>query len=146
LLAQSHLSNKYWVDAFLTAIYLINRMPTPILHNTSPYFTLFHHQPHYTTLCSFGCAYFPLPRPYNPHKLSFRSKKCILLGYSTTQKCYRCLDPHSHRVYIFRHVVFDESSFTATNTASVSTPQAAMPSFDNNDDPSNFVPLLSSLI
>lgn len=38
LLAQSHLSNKYWVDAFLTAIYLINRMPTPVLHNNSPYF------------------------------------------------------------------------------------------------------------
>jgi hypothetical protein len=33
LLAQSHLSFSHWVDAFLTATYLINRMPNPILDN-----------------------------------------------------------------------------------------------------------------
>ena len=27
LLAQSHLSSQFWVDAFKTAIYLINRLP-----------------------------------------------------------------------------------------------------------------------
>lgn len=81
-----------------------------------------------------------------PINCLFVAKKCILLGYSTTQKGYRCLDPHSHRVYISRHVVFDETSFPATDAASVSTPQAATPSVDNSDDPGNFVPLLSSLI
>jgi transposase InsO family protein len=31
LLAQSHLPPKYWVEACLTAVFLINRMPSPIL-------------------------------------------------------------------------------------------------------------------
>jgi len=31
LLAQSGLSPKYWVDAFLTSIYLINWLPSPVL-------------------------------------------------------------------------------------------------------------------
>ena len=33
LLAHSHLSNRHWVDAFLTSVYVINRLPTPILNN-----------------------------------------------------------------------------------------------------------------
>jgi transposase InsO family protein len=33
LLAQSHLSNTYWVEAFNTAIYLINRLLTTVLND-----------------------------------------------------------------------------------------------------------------
>jgi hypothetical protein len=42
LLAQSGLSKKFWVDAFLTAIFIINRLPTKILDYVSPYECLFH--------------------------------------------------------------------------------------------------------
>lgn len=31
LLAHSQLSHKFWVDAFLTAMHIINRLPTPTL-------------------------------------------------------------------------------------------------------------------
>ena len=37
LLAHSHLPNIFWEDAFLTAVYIINRLPTPILQHKSPY-------------------------------------------------------------------------------------------------------------
>jgi transposase InsO family protein len=47
LLAQSHLPLSYWVDAFFTATYLINRLPTPVLSNKSPYFTLLNKYPDY---------------------------------------------------------------------------------------------------
>jgi hypothetical protein len=40
LLAQSKLSLKHWVDAFNTAIYLINRLPTLVLIHQSPYVKL----------------------------------------------------------------------------------------------------------
>jgi len=33
LMFQSNLPRKYWGEALLTAVYLINRMPTPVLHN-----------------------------------------------------------------------------------------------------------------
>jgi hypothetical protein len=37
LLAQSHLPPKFWVNAFHTTVYLINRMPTNTLHHSSPF-------------------------------------------------------------------------------------------------------------
>lgn len=43
----------------------------------------------------------------------FRSKHCIFLGYITNQRGYRCQDPISRKVYVSRHVVFDESRFPA---------------------------------
>jgi hypothetical protein len=101
-------------------------MPTPVLQFRSPYFTLFQHQPDYSILRSFGCACFPLLRPYNSHKLAFRSKKCIFLGYSNNHKGYRCLDPHTNRVYLSRHVVFDETLFPAGDI-SAATPQSEEP-------------------
>ena len=122
LLTHSGLSIKYWVDAFLTAIYLINRLPTPTINNLTPYFKLFNHSPDYHFLRSFGCACYPLLHPYNPHKLAFRSKKCVFLGYSPNHRGYRCLDLSTNRVYISRDVVFNEQDFPAKSMSSVPTP------------------------
>lgn len=57
----------------------------------------------------FGCACWPNLRPYNKHKLAFRSKECAFLGYSNLHKGFKCLDIASGRVYISRDVVFDEN-------------------------------------
>jgi hypothetical protein len=111
LLAHSHLSNSYWVDAFLTATHLINRLPTPTLNNVSPYFQLYHKEPEYHKLKVFGCKCYPLMRPLGLHKLEYRSKPCIFLGYSFAG--YKCLDPITNKVYLSRHVVFDEQTFPA---------------------------------
>lgn len=45
LLAQSTLPLKFWDHAFVTAAYLINRLPSPTLGNLSPYFKLLHKHP-----------------------------------------------------------------------------------------------------
>ena len=113
MLAKSHLPNTYWVEAFSTAIYLINRLPTSVLDNKSPYQVLLNNEPDFSSLKVFGCACYPLLRPYNDHKLMFRSKRCIFLGYSSNHRGYRCLDPVANRVYISRNVVFDEFKFPA---------------------------------
>jgi hypothetical protein len=58
-------------------------------------------------LCVFGCACWPRLRPYNKHKLSFRSKECVFLGYSSLHKWYKCLDPNSGRIHISRDVFYE---------------------------------------
>lgn len=92
MLAQSHLPPKYWVEACLTAIFLINRMPTPIIQYSTPFTKLFKAKPDYYTLRVFACACYPLLCLDTKHKLEFKSKQCIFLGYSSNHKGYRCMD------------------------------------------------------
>jgi hypothetical protein len=72
---------------------------------------LFATKPAYSFLRTFGCACWPNLHPYNTHKLAFRSKQCIFLGYSTHHKGYKCFNISTGRVYISRDVVFDETIF-----------------------------------
>jgi hypothetical protein len=97
LLAQSGLPPKYWVDSFLTSIFLINRLPSLVTQHASPFFKLFKKEPDYTLLRTFGCLCYLLLHPYAAHKLSFRSKPCIFLGYGVNQRGYQCLDPQSQK-------------------------------------------------
>lgn len=73
LLSQASLPLVYWDYAFSIAVYLINRLPSASINFQVPYIALFHTKPDYKFLKVFGCACFPLLRPYNAHKLEFRS-------------------------------------------------------------------------
>ena len=64
----------------------------------------------YHFLETFGCACFPLLRPYHTHKLNFRSQECLFQGYSSSHKGYKCLSS-SGRVYISKDVLFNELRF-----------------------------------
>ena len=110
LLAQAKLPIKFWWDSFHTATHIINRLPTSILSMKTPYECLFHLQPNYPFLKTFGCAYFSFLRDYNHHKFDFHTSKCVFLGYSPLHKGYKCLHPLG-KVYIASHVLFDEISF-----------------------------------
>lgn len=62
---------KIWDEAFLTATYLINRLPSKVIDNETPFERLFHETPKYDMLHTFGCACWPNLRPYNSRKLQF---------------------------------------------------------------------------
>jgi histone deacetylase 1/2 len=111
LLANAYMPLKFWDEVFLTATFLINLLPTKVLNLESPVEKLLKTKPNYDALCTFGCACWPNLRPYNQRKLSFRSKRCVFLGYSPLHKGVKCLDVSTGRVYISRDVVFDENIF-----------------------------------
>lgn len=66
--------------------------------------------PEYTSLKVFGCACYPNLRPYNTHKFDFHTTKCVYLCTSGQHKGFKCLSP-TGRVYVSRHVVFNEKEF-----------------------------------
>lgn len=105
------MSLQFWDEAFSTTVYLINRLPTMTLHGVSPLTKLFGVSPNYSMLSIFGCKYFPCLRPYNSHKLDFRSQPCTFLGYSMSHKGYHFLSS-SGRIFISRHVIFYEYTFS----------------------------------
>jgi len=102
---------KFWDEAFNTAVFIINCLPSKVIDDQTPYERLFGSPPDYTFLRTFGCAVWPNLRPYNSKKLEFLSKQCVFLGYSNMNKGFKCLDPKEGRVYISCDVVFDEHVF-----------------------------------
>ena len=58
-----------------------------------------------------------------PAALTYASSNCVLLGYPSSYKGYRCLDLTTRRIIISRHVVFDETQFPFS-----SDPTSALPS------------------
>lgn len=81
LLHHAHLPLSLWSFTFKIAIYHINRVPTPVLKNGSPFECLFNSKPNFFKLKIFGCLCYPWLRPYTSHKLEQRSKACLFLGY-----------------------------------------------------------------
>ena len=59
LLTHSSMPITYWTLSFATAVYLINRMHTPIIQNNTSYSKLFGKDPNYSKLKSFGCLCYP---------------------------------------------------------------------------------------
>jgi hypothetical protein len=90
---------------------LINRHPSKVIDNLTPLERLNNQKPDYSTLRTFGCACWLHLHPYNSHKLQFRSKQCVFLGYSDLHKGYKCLDVSSGPICISRDVIFDEEVF-----------------------------------
>ena len=87
LLAQSRLPKKFWVDAFLTSILIINRLPTKVLNFSSPFECLFHLPPNFSYFRSFGCQYFPCLQPYMLNKLYYHGFG-LCLKRDHTHKAY----------------------------------------------------------
>ncbi|GAU51268.1 hypothetical protein TSUD_412550 [Trifolium subterraneum] len=110
LLAQAKMPLRYWWEAFSTAVYLINRLPSSVNPNESPYSLMFKREPDYNALKPFGCACYPCLKPYNQHKLQFHTTRCVFVGYSNSHKGYKCINSHG-RIFVSRHVIFNENHF-----------------------------------
>ncbi|KAF8046955.1 hypothetical protein N665_3303s0001 [Sinapis alba] len=88
--------------------FIINRTPTKVLHDLSPFEVLNKTKPPLDHLRVFGCLCFVLIGEQR-NKLDAKSSKAMFIGYSPTQKGYKCYDPMSRRVLISRDVKFMET-------------------------------------
>jgi hypothetical protein len=110
-------------------VYTINRCPSPVVQNTTPYERLFGTAPNYSLLKVFSCVCFVLLQPHERTKLQPRSQLCCFLSYGLEEKGYRCYDPVAKRLRVSRHVVFWEHKmfyslplFSAGNSDSQADP------------------------
>ena len=141
LLTHSGMPKSYWSYAFVTATYLINRLPTPVLNLESLFHNLFNTQPNYNKIRVYRCLCFPWIRPYTSHKLEVpwirpytshkledRSTPYVFIGYSPSQSAYLCLQPQTGRIFVSQHVRFDEGIFPyKSSCTSPETPTKPIP-------------------
>jgi hypothetical protein len=110
LLIHIHVPKHFWSDAVLTANYHINRMSSSVLDGASPHSLLYSSSPPFALpLKVFGCVCYVHNLGPGYDKLDPRSTKCVFLGYSTTQKGYRCYSPVLRRYFTSVDVTFVES-------------------------------------
>ena len=83
----------------------------------------------------FGCAIFPLLRPYSKHKFVFRSTPCVFLSPSSNHSAFHCLDSSTGHIYLACHAKFIESIFPY-----ISSDQESIPT-----DPSSWLHVTSNL-
>ena len=100
---------RFWSDVVQTACYLINIVPTKILKNQSPFEVLNKTKPRIDHLRVLGCLCYVLVPGEQRNKLDAKSTKEMFIGYSITQKGYKCYDPITRRVMVSRDVKFVES-------------------------------------
>jgi hypothetical protein len=123
LLIQASLPEHFWAEGLHTATYLLNCLPSKMIQTACLHLTIFGSALLYEHLCFFGYACYPNTATTVPHKLAPRSTWCVLLGYSSNHKGYRCLDLSTNCFIVSRHVVSDEDSF----------PLAALPNLTDLD-------------
>src|SRR4051812_27013913 len=116
-----------WSDAVLTAVYLINRMPSAPLNGGILLSRLYPDKPLFPLPPKiFGCVAFVHNHAPGLDKLAPRSIKGVFVGYSTTQKGYRVYIPASRRYIVSRDITFFEEQLFFESATSPPSPSPAM--------------------
>lgn len=108
---QGKLPLKFWGECALIACYLIDRTPSPINQNKTPYEMLFGKIPAYESLCVFGCLCYAHNQRSKGDKFASRSRKCVFLGYPFGQKGWQSYDLETREYFVSRDVKFHEKVF-----------------------------------
>lgn len=114
-LNNSGLPLKFWFDAIGSACFSINRLPSKMIKEKSPYEIIFGKIPDWTIQCQFGCSCFPLRLAQGGNKFDVNSSHSCFIGYSHIHKGYKCLDLSTNKVTTSRHIIFNESHFPFVN-------------------------------
>ena len=133
MLNEKHMRKPYWVEEANIVLYLVNRRTTFRVHDiTRTRSTMERSQIYPMLLGIFGSiAYMHIPDEKRS-KLDPTLQKCILMGYSLEQKCYKWFNPSTWKARVSRDVVFDES--TSWYEPEPNPPEPSTNDLDNTKD------------
>lgn len=99
---------KLWGEAVNHAVYILNRITTKSLKNSTPYELWTGRKPNLDHVRVFGCIAYARIAQAHLKKLDDRSKKLVHLGVEKGTKGYRLLDPETGSIRVSRDVIFEE--------------------------------------
>lgn len=110
---QSGLPIKFWGECILTATFIINRVPSPVLDNKTPFECLYHSLPDYSVFKVFGCLCYA--SVHDSNKFDPRAIRSVFVGYPYGCKGYKLLNLATKQIFVSRHVIFHEQTFPFLN-------------------------------
>ncbi|KAM1175182.1 hypothetical protein ACFX19_028211 [Malus domestica] len=110
LMLQMNVPKRFLSQSVMTAAYLINRLPSRVLGFKSPMEIVKNKKVDLSHLKVFGCICFVHVQPLHRDKLDPKATKCIFLGYSSTQKGYKCYNPQLKKLIVSKDVQFHETN------------------------------------
>lgn len=108
LLKSKRMPPRFWEEAVVAAVFILNRAPTKSLHNMTPFEAWHGKKATVDHLKTFGCI--PHVKAVGPGitKLCDRSTETVFLGYESGTKGYRLVDPVNNQLHVSLDVVFEE--------------------------------------
>ncbi|GJT47209.1 zinc finger, CCHC-type containing protein [Tanacetum coccineum] len=131
-----------WGEAVRNAVYVLNRVTTKALHNSTPYQMWTGYKPSIGHIRVFGCVAHVKLVSGHLLKLDNKSKLLVHLGVETGTKAYRLFDPDTGSIRVSRDVFFYEDrpwqwgkseKFKGTSGATL-TLEGFIPQDDREDD------------
>lgn len=107
---QANIPIMFWGLCVKAVVYIINRMPSSVIADMSPFEKLYNKKPSLHQLRVLRCLCFA-KRVNELDKLKPRSTACVFLGYAETQKGYVVYDLANNVFSVNRDVVFQEDVF-----------------------------------
>lgn len=95
-------------EAVHTTVYILNRCPTKVLNNITPFEAYSGRKPGITHLKIFGSLCYVHVLAKLRHKLEPKGAKEMFVGYATCEKGDRFFDPITKKLVLVRDVTFDE--------------------------------------
>jgi hypothetical protein len=131
----AQLPSQFWGECALTAVHIINQLPSPVISFKTPFELLYSKPPSYFHLRVFGCLAYAI-NVHTSHKFDRRALPSIFIGYPLGQKAYKLFDLSTKNVFTSRDVKFHENVFPYAPVK----PNSTAPLLDHNSGP---IPLLT---
>ncbi|GJR62255.1 putative RNA-directed DNA polymerase [Tanacetum coccineum] len=97
---EANLPTRFWGECVLTAAYVINRMPSDVIGNKTPYEVLYNQKPNYDNMRVFGCLAYYKSTETNGDKFKMKGRPGVFLGYPPGTKGYKIFDIIHNKIVI----------------------------------------------
>ncbi|KAI3813170.1 hypothetical protein L1987_17887 [Smallanthus sonchifolius] len=108
MLKAMKMPQNFWGEEVRHAIYVLNRVPTKALKDSTPYEALKGRKPNLEYLRIFGCVAYSKVPSQHLKKLDDRSIPMVYLGIEEGSKACRLFDQETKRICVSRYVKFVE--------------------------------------
>ena len=108
LLNKGEVPKKFWPEAVMCSIHILNRSPTFSVRDMTPQEAWSGRKPVIDHFRIFECIAYAHVFYEIRKKLEGKSLKCVFLGVSETFKAYKLYDHLTNKVVVSRNLIFDE--------------------------------------